>query len=169
MFFVIFPALSLLATAIDLSRPSRRRQGWRVAAWVLLRYLLVFSVGLQGWAAFYGHAFRSDLVAASIGWGPSPFEFEVAIANLAFGTVGILCFWMEGSFWTAVVIAASIWLWGDAIGHIKELIVAHNHAPNNAGPALYSDLILPAALIILFIVARPASSELSAANTARSF
>ncbi len=106
----------------------------------------------------------SESIARSIGWQPSPFEFEVAIANLAFGTLGILCLWKEGSFWTAVVIGVTVWLWGDAIGHIREIVVAHNYAPNNAGAALYSDLLLPAVLIALFAVSRPAAKQCSQAS-----
>jgi hypothetical protein len=130
-----------------------------MAAWVVMRYALVLNVGLESLAAFYGHAFLSESVARSIGWQPSPFEFEVAIANLAFGILGILCLWKEGSFWTAVVIGVSVWLWGDAIGHLKEIVVARNYAPNNAGAALYSDLLLPVALIMLYAVCWPPTEK----------
>ncbi len=46
------------------------------------------------------------MVAASIGWpAGSPFQFEVGIANLSFGILGILCLKFMDNFWTATVIA----------------------------------------------------------------
>src|SRR5262245_13767813 len=48
----------------------------------LLRYVLVFPVGLLGLWAFVGHVFFPAQSAASIGWADSPFQFEVGVANL---------------------------------------------------------------------------------------
>ncbi|MGO9451232.1 MAG: DUF6790 family protein [Candidatus Binataceae bacterium] len=154
MFFVIFPVLALLAAMIHLIAASKRNAGWTVIASIFLRYILLINVGLEGIFAFYGHAFMADQIAESIGWAPSPFQYEVAIANLAVGTLGVLCFWFGGTFWFATIVATTVWLWGDAVGHIRQIIINHNYAPNNAGPALYDDLVLPAVLIILAIGAR---------------
>ncbi len=154
MFFVIFPVLAILAAVIHLIATSRLDAPWTTIASIFLRYFLVINVGLEGVFAFYGHAFMSEQIAASIGWAPSPFQYEVAIANLAVGTLGLLCIWQRGAFWFATIVAATVWLWGDAIGHLRQIIVNHNYAPNNAGPALYSDLVLPAVLIFLALGAR---------------
>ena len=154
MFFAVFPILAIAAWLIHLAVKSEFGAGGAVIAKALLRYLLVINVGLEGLFAFYGHAFMADQVAASIGWAPSPFQYEVAIANLAIGSLGILCWWFQGSFWFATIVATTMWLWGDAVGHLRQIVLAHNYAPDNAGGALYSDLILPAALIILGVAAR---------------
>ena len=34
-----------------------------------------------------------------------PFEFQVALHNLTLGTLGLLCFWVRGTFGSATVIA----------------------------------------------------------------
>jgi hypothetical protein len=154
MFFVIFPILTLLFVLLHLLVTSAYRAGWRAIAKIALRDMLVINVGLEGLFAFYGHAFMSAEVSRSIGWAPSPFEFEVAMANLAIGTLGILCWWFEGTFWLATIIATTVWLWGDAAGHLQQIAVAHDYAPNNAGGALYSDLILPVLLIALGMCVR---------------
>ena len=154
MFFLVFPALTVVAALIHLAVTSQFGAGLQTIARVLLRYVLVINVGLEGYFAFYGHAFMGDQIAATIGWAPSPFQYEVAIANLAIAALGILCWWFEGTFWFATIVATTVWLWGDAIGHIRQIVVAHNYAPNNAGGALYSDVLVPAALIALAIVAR---------------
>jgi hypothetical protein len=78
---------------------------------------------LEGIFAFYGHAFMAEQVAQSIGWQPSLFQFEVAIANLAFGVLGILCLRIRDQFWLATGIGVSVWLLGDAYGHIREMLM----------------------------------------------
>ena len=41
-----------------------------------------------------GHTFAADEVAESIGWPTgNPFQTEVAVANLAIGTLGILSYY----------------------------------------------------------------------------
>ncbi len=82
------------------------------------------------------------------------FQTEVAVANLAIGTLGILCFWFRDNFWMATVIAASVWFLGDAVGHVQQIIVADNYSPNNAGAALYNDIVVPLILLALLIYHR---------------
>ncbi len=160
MFFLIFPVLTVIAALIHLAVTSRWRAGRKLLATIFLRYMLLINVGLEGFFAFYAHAFMPDQISKTIGWAPSPFEYEVAIANLAIAALGIMCWWFEGLFWFAAIVATSVWLWGDAVGHIQQIVVAHNYAPNNAGAALYSDLVVPAILIALALAARvPPMSE----------
>lgn len=118
-------------------------------------WLLVIDVGIQGVFAFIGHTVFADRVAASIGFpAGNPFQTEVAVANLAFGALGILCYWLRSDFWTATVIGASVWLLGNAAGHIEQIIVAQNYQPNNAGAALYSDIVVPLVIIALLVCHR---------------
>jgi hypothetical protein len=57
-------------------------------------------LGFSSILAFFGHTFAADEIAAYIGWMPgSPFQFEVAVANLAIGVLGISCVWLRGNFW----------------------------------------------------------------------
>lgn len=117
---------------------------------ILLLYQLVFTVGLGGLFAFYGHAFLSNEIAEYIGWPPgNPFQLEVAYANLSFGILGLLCIWFRGLFWAATIIGLSIWFWADAYEHLRQLMVYQNEAPGNAGLPLYTDIIVPIILITL--------------------
>jgi len=121
-----------------------------------LLWFLVIVVGLGSLYAFMGHAFVADDVARSIGWPiGSPFQFEVALHNLAAGVLGVLCFWVRGDFWSATVIAFVVFGIGAAYGHIHDIRLRHNYAPGNAGPILYiSDILLPLLLILLLIAYR---------------
>lgn len=122
---------------------------------VFLLSFLVISVGFGSIWGFIGHFFLSAQVANNIGWAAgNPFQLEVAFANLAFGILGILCYWLRGNFWTATVISSSVFLLGDAYVHIINIIQYGNYASGNAGSVLYMDIIGPIILIMLLILYR---------------
>ena len=153
MQFAFFFVLSLIVAAIHLFRDKRPRTANRVAE-VLLLWLLVINVGVGGVFGFIGHTVFADRAAASIGWpAGNPFQFEVAVANLAIGVLAILCYWFRDQFWLATVIGNAVWQLGDAVGHIRQIIIANNWSPNNAGPALWADIAVPIILIALLLIA----------------
>jgi hypothetical protein len=116
----------------------------------LLRNALVFLVGVPGIVGASGHILAADQVAESIGWPKgSPFQYEVGVANLSFGVLGIMCSWVTGDFWTATVVGYSVFLWGAAIGHIREMVTQKNFNPGNAGLVFYMDVLVPAVLYVL--------------------
>ena len=115
-------------------------------------YLFLLPVGLAGLWGFGFHAFAPDFTAESIGWQPSPFQFEVAVANLGVGLAGIFAFWRKNiQFCLGVLIVETCFLWGAAYGHIKDIIVAGNWAPSNAGSILWTDILIPIFLIVSMI------------------
>ncbi len=117
-----------------------------------LLFTLIICVGVSGVMGFIYHTFKADWTAKYIGWEPgSPFQFEVAVANLGTGICGILCIWFSGGFWFATIVIFSIFLLGAAYGHIVEIKKKKNYAPGNAGPILYWDIFLPFILIGLYI------------------
>jgi hypothetical protein len=157
-FYVLF-VLSLIAAVIHLARDRQPRTSRRVAE-VFLLWLLVIFVGVGGVIGFIGHTVFAEQAAASIGWPVgNPFQTEVAIANLAFGVLGLLCYWFRSQFWAATVIGSSVWQLGDGAGHIHQIVVANNWSPNNAGAALYADIVVPLILIALLVVARRRSRD----------
>ncbi|MBT4530779.1 MAG: hypothetical protein HOC27_06190, partial [Phycisphaerae bacterium] len=84
----------------------------------------------------------------------SPFQWEVGIANAVVGGLGLLSLKASRQFRTAVVIGFSIWLWGDAVGHVYQMVAAGNFAPGNAGPWFWTDVVGPAVLIFFHIANR---------------
>ena len=82
----------------------------------LLAWILLLPIGVTGlWAAVF-HLFFPEIAAADIGWEPSPFQFEVGMADLAIGATACVSFWRSLDFKAAVVIINAIFLLGDAIG-----------------------------------------------------
>ncbi len=149
--FLIFFVLSFIVAGLHIYRDKQPRTGKRIAEIVLL-WLLVINTGFGGIWAFMGHTFAADEVAASIGWpAGNPFQTEVAVANLAIGILGILCYWFRDNFWTAAVIATSVWLLGAAAIHVREIVAAGNYNPGNAGLIFYMDIIGPLILIVLLV------------------
>jgi len=148
MIFAILAATGLFLGLLHLA--MRKQWTKERITQVLLLYLLVFPIGLGGLVGFIGHTMRAGPVAASIGWtAGSPFQYEVAAANLAFGILGILCLWNRGGFWTATAIGWSIFILGAAGVHLHEIRRGQPFAPGNAGAVLYFDIIMPVAVLAL--------------------
>ncbi|MGC2787258.1 MAG: DUF6790 family protein [Roseiarcus sp.] len=121
----------------------------------LLGWILLLPIGVTDlWAAVV-HLFFPQIAAADIGWEPSPFQFEVGMADLAMGAAACVSFWRSLEFKAAVVMINAIFLLGDAIGHVGQMIAAGNFAPGNAGIPFFGDLAFPVlALVLLIIVQR---------------
>ncbi|MCJ2164721.1 MULTISPECIES: DUF6790 family protein [unclassified Pseudodesulfovibrio] len=123
----------------------------------LLAWLLGVKVGLGGIWAFMGHYFKSDEVAEYIGWpSGSPFQKEIAFANLALGICGVLSFVLQGmawryGFWLATMVFASIFLGGAFSVHVKDIRKRRNTHPGNAGPVFFADILAPMVLWALFL------------------
>jgi len=115
---------------------------------IVYRWMALFALGFTSIYAFAMHAYFPQKAAAAVGWISTPFEFEVAVANLAIGIIGIVSFGATMGFRIATVIAAMIWMWGDAAGHIAQMAINHNFTTGNAGSWFWMDVILPFILLI---------------------
>jgi len=144
------PALLFIAALVVAAvRHGHGSVAERFLAWVLL-----LPVGVTGLWAGITHVFFPATAAIHIGWQVSPFQFEVGMADLAIGVTACIAFWRDLNFKAAAVSAASIFLLGDAIGHVRQMMVAGNFAPGNAGVPFYMDVICPVLAIILLVVAK---------------
>ena len=76
------------------------------------------------------------------------------MADLAIGITACLAFWRGLEFRAAAVCAASIFLLGDAIGHVWQMVSAGNFAPGNAGVPFFLDIIAPALAVALLFASR---------------
>jgi len=141
----------ILAIAIGLLRcgcPNVRQRQDRMEGF--LAYTLLLAVGVSGIWGFIIHAFFPSLADKAIGWPWSPFEFEVAVANLGMGLTGLFAFNASRGFRLATILFASCFGWGAAGGHIYQMIAAHNYHADNAGIILYTDILIPLLLWIFY-------------------
>jgi hypothetical protein len=119
-----------------------------------LSWILLLPIGITGlWAGAF-HVFFPATAAKLIGWEVSPFQFEVGMADLAIGATACIAFWRDLGFKAAAVSAASIFLLGDAVGHVKQMLIAGNFAPGNAGVPFYMDIICPTLAIAFLLAAK---------------
>jgi len=156
--FAFWTVLALVLAAIHLWRhPGERGTG--PVSRVLLMYLLgLGGIGLIVAAAV--HVFDAKETAEGIGfvpWHPQStgaFQFENAMGDLAIGVAALLCLWIRDmKFWLAVILIMTIQLWGDAYGHIHQMVTYDNHATDNTGPVLWADIVNPVILIVLYWLA----------------
>lgn len=147
------PVLLLVVALIVAAarRGERGRAAERFLAWILL-----LPIGVTGLWAGVSHVFFPAIAAAHIGWQVSPFQFEVGMADLAIGVTACIAFWSDLGFKAGAVSAASIFLLGDAVGHVRQMLVAGNFAPGNAGVPFYMDIVCPLLAIGLLLLARRA-------------
>jgi len=143
--FSIIMLIAAVALALAIGRP------WRGASSgfsnELFRWVALLAVGSVGLYTGVTHIFFPQVSAAEIGWAPSPFQFEVGMADLTIGVLGVLAFRAGFGFRAAATVAATIFLGGDAVGHVHQMIVADNFAPGNAGPWFWSDILVPLVMI----------------------
>jgi hypothetical protein len=146
--------LALIFTATHLIY----KKGWVVDRSIetFLGYILLFNMGFMGVLAAYAHIFMGPETAKQIGWQPgSPFQFEIGMANLSYGVLGILSYWIRGRFWTASIIGWAIFLLGCFVGHLIDYYKYHNTAPLNIGVFIwFNDLFLPLLTLTLFFILR---------------
>jgi hypothetical protein len=122
-------------------------------ATIVLKNLLVYACGWQLLGGAIGHLFFGNRIAEYIGWTKdSPFQFEVGVADLGMGVLGIMCNRFGGPFWLATIVMVTIFGWGCAIGHVRQMVANKNFAPGNAGYFFYWVILLPLALIALGII-----------------
>ncbi len=147
----IFLAVTLVGAVLHLFLSKTPKTKNRIFE-VFLLWFLVVMVGIGSIWAFIGHVFMSNMTAALIGWpAGNPFQLEVGVANLSFGILGVLCWKFRDNFWTASVIAISVFYLGAAYIHIVNIMQSGNMAPGNAGFALYIDILIPIILFALLI------------------
>ena len=118
---------------------------------ILLTWLLVAFPGVGGLLAAYGHLAQGAKVASLLGRQEGgPYQFELGMANLALGVVGVMCLWMGAGFQTATAIIFSLFALGMAKGHFDQRRQGAEAAPGNSGIFLWlHDIIAPAAILVL--------------------
>lgn len=156
---------ALIATGIEVWREPRPvMQSFVIDR--LLRYLFLFPLGIQGVWAFIGHVFFPQQSAASIGWAPSPFQYEVGVANLGLGLACIYAAFRGFEARVAAGIVAACFLLGAGIGHIRDIVATGNLAAGNAGPIMFTDFLTPIAILALLFFASERWKPKSAATLA---
>lgn len=137
-FLVLGLVVSLVAIARSSSPFDRPLVIEKLLAWYVF-----FSIGIDSFYNFVMHVFFGEMSARFIGWADSPFQFEVGTASLGFAAVGLLAAFRSYDLRLAAVLGPSIFTLGAAVGHLHQMVSAHNFAPGNAGIIFWTDIFIP--------------------------
>jgi hypothetical protein len=137
-----FLVVGLIVSAIAIAR-TPRPVGGAVIVDKFLAWYVFFNIGVMYLVNFIFHVFFGQVAAAFIGWSDSPFQFEVGTASLGFSIAGFIAAFGGFDRRLVAVIGPSIFTLGAAVGHIRQMMSAHNFAPGNAGPIFYTDILIP--------------------------
>jgi uncharacterized protein DUF6790 len=141
-FSLTFLCLGFLVAAGSLLRRGRPIPTAAVADRLLADYIL-YAIGLMSLYNCVVHTAFAATSAAFIGWANSPFQYEVGYASLGFGVAAIIAHRSNFMARLVAVVGPSLFLWGAAAGHIREILKTRNFAPGNAGVVLWTDIVLP--------------------------
>lgn len=148
--------IAVIVTIVKLRRASARHEVMS-GTYTLWGEVLFYCFGLGMVYVWYFHAFQPNIAAPSIGWKPSPFEWELAWAELGIGIIALFSLWRGYDMRLAATLVSCTFLFGAAAQHIHEMTVMHNYAPGNAGAVLwFGDLALPLLTLFLAFASRDA-------------
>ena len=128
------------------------RQQWSRSRWAesTLVSLAFWVMGIYGTYSFLVHLLFGDFIAAQIGWVNSPFQYEVAYANLTIGILGFTTVWLRRrDYMLASMVAYGSWIFADGVGHVVSLLQSGNTAEYNTGTILFTDLLMPVIVALL--------------------
>ena len=153
---LVFIVIAIVMTILKVRRAAMHRVVL-TPSYTLWGELCFYALGLGFlWAAIF-HAFFQQLAASSIGWAPSPFEWELAWAEFGIAVVALLSLGRGYDTRLAVTVVFFIFSAGAAIQHINQMVCCHNYAPGNAGTILWiNDIALPLVMLYLAIASRDA-------------
>jgi len=118
---------------------------------MLIKYALFFNVGCLFIVGAAGQFLYAPEIAACLGWGSSPFQYELAFSELALGLLGLLAPIFHREFWLATISAAVIWLFGASAVHLYYLIELGDQAILNASFVVIWNIVIACWLVGLYV------------------
>ncbi|MCW2688465.1 MAG: integral rane protein [Mycobacterium sp.] len=121
---------------------------------------MVWVVGVASLVGAAYHIFDGAQTAELIGYtrGDGGFQWENAMGDMAIGVVGIMGYRFRGYFWLCTIVVLIQYI-GDAAGHIYFGVVDDNTSPYNIGFPLWTDILLPIVMWLLYIRSRRANGD----------
>ncbi len=143
MYPLVLFIIALIASSLHLAFSKKTATFKRIVE-ILLAYIIPLNIGVATLIGFVAHAFYGPEIAAQIGWpAHNPFQFEVAIGNLAISVAGFVSIWQRKGFWMATTLFSGIYFLGAAYGHFVQM-ARGDMSPYNTGIFLYvGDVAIP--------------------------
>lgn len=119
---------------------------------LLLKYALFFNVGCLFITGFMGQFLYGPEIAECLGWGWSPFQYELGFSELCLGILGLISPIFHREFWIATIIGSVVWLLGGSGVHLYYLIVEGNEAVLNGSFVIGWNILISLWLVGLYII-----------------
>lgn len=123
---------------------TQQSDGWQQQ---VVQIGIIYLIGVSCLGSGIAHLVFGPKTARSIGWAPSPFQWEVGCADAAFGIVALQAASFGPQYWLAIIAVNGIFRVGCGIGHIREMLTARNFAINNTA-ILFQNFAVPAFLYL---------------------
>lgn len=144
-----FPLLFMLVPALGALLSCRRRSPGRTATEIWQRWWAVGALGVGSLWITLSFLAAPTGMADAIGFAHSPFQFEIAFANLGLAVLGFRGASASPRERLTTGLVAAAFLWGAAIGHVFQWFANGDHAAGNTGGILANDILIPAVMIVL--------------------
>lgn len=115
---------------------------------ITFRWLSGVALGLTSLYATLMYAWFPAYSAMQIGWTASPFQLELAMANLAIALLGISAVKASFGYRLATVVGSTCWLWGSALAHCFLLHKTQGYTLLDMGSWFWMDMALPILLLL---------------------
>jgi hypothetical protein len=141
--FLLLFAIAIVTTIVKVRRTHAARRPVSGAD-VFWGETLFYMVGIG--YAYTGllHAYAQQTVAPSIGWQPSPFEYELGWLEIGLALVALLSMRRGYEFRLAATLMYVIFAFAAAAQHVAQIRCCANYAPGNAGLVLWAgDIAIP--------------------------
>jgi len=130
-----FPTIWLLAAATGALIRTRHSPSRRATLETWQRWWAIGALGCGSLWMTISFTTAPDMMATAIGFTRTPFEFEIAFANLGLAVMGFRAASPSASPRERITIGlgAGMFLWGAVIGHVYQWFAHDDHAPGNTG------------------------------------
>lgn len=150
MFPVIFFAIACVIALFKISRLKKKTTPKIVE--ILLVCFVVSNIAVNGIYAGFFQAIMGPQIAKDIGFTYSPFEWELAFANIGIGVAALLSVFWRGRYILGPVIANTIFIYAAAYGHFVQAAKGDT-ASYNGGIFLWAgDIIIPTIILVLAVL-----------------
>lgn len=120
---------------------------------------LTWNVGVRGLIAFVANwtPMFANQIAQSYEWPiNNSFQREIAATEASLGTLGMLCNWISGDFWTATIIAVSLCWFISELGGLISITKSKKDPAYKLNQSLQTgmrlDLIFSVILLVLLVL-----------------
>ncbi|MFD9891975.1 DUF6790 family protein [Amycolatopsis sp. NPDC059027] len=145
--WILIPAIGAAVRARRVASPRERLEIWQ-------RWWAIGAMGLGSLWMTVAFLAVPDVMATAIGFGRTPFLFEIAFANLGLAVLGFRAASASARERITIGLGAGMFLWGAVVGHVYQWFAGGDHAPGNTGGVLITDILIPAVMIILAVRSR---------------